>query len=213
MPPLRVAKPIPPKPYWQWYEYATWLAVLLVFVVFVAGGFFLKPRVDEIFMLNAGIERAKEDERIKKQSLERIDLLIANAKALSAQENAWLDYLLPKKPDLPGLFVQSEQLTQSSGMQLRSLEAAEQGEKLAEGPLGVLSLPFSISYETSARNPYQVLKQSLTAFESNLRLFDILSFTFEVKQEDESAQSAGTSSEEEEGKEMEMKIRTYYFPQ
>ena len=214
MPPLRPLKTPPPKLPWHWYEYATLLSYLLVLTVFASGGFFvLKPRYDAIVELRQRIANAREQQRAKSELKDRIGQLIGNAQAVTAGERAALDYMLPKSPDLPGLFVQTEQLTQSSGMTLQSLEAVEKGDTLATAPAGVLTLPLTIKYAVLTSDPYVVLKQSLAALESNLRLFDVLNFTFAVQPESGSAVAGADPQGSTPKKEMEMKVNTYYFPQ
>ncbi|GEM_PF-6883660 len=211
MPTLRTPKSISSKPPWHWYDSATLFALLILFVVLFSGGFLLlKPRYESILLLKAEIARAKEEQRVKTNILEVLGRLIENAKTLTAEQRAYLAYMLPPHPDLPGLFVQVEQLTQASGMGLKSMSIEEKGTKTSGTPSAVLSLPFVITYDVPQKNPYTVLKQSLVAFEQNLRLLDLESFAFEPKKESE---QAGETGAPEQRRQMQMKFSTYYLPE
>ncbi len=217
-PPRPIKSAVASKPRWQWYQYSGALGFLLVLVILASGGFFiLKPQIDSIFQLQSDTEHIQAEYQTKTKLRDGIDAFIKNAGSLSGEQRGSLEYMLPKTGDLPGLFAQMEQLTQSSGMGLRSMQAADTGQKSNSTPAGVLTLPFTIAYETSQSNPYQILKQSLATFESNLRLLDVAGFTFDVRQQQDqqSADSSNTSTENA-GKakqKMELKMSTYYFPE
>jgi len=209
MPPLRSPKPIPQKKSRHWYEYATLLAYLTILVVLSAGGFFLlKPRYDTILAIRQQIAASSEEQRNKQASLGSLHKLIDRAHTVGEHDGARLAYMMPNTADLPGLFVQLEALTQASGLTVQSIRADEKGQPVAKAP-GALALPFDIAYEVSAADPYQVLKQSLAAFEQNLRLFDIQEFSFEVKDTDAQGSVAAGAAK----RAMQMKFFTYYFPQ
>lgn len=177
---------------------------------------FLNPKVSEIRKVGFfDLQRSRNQLELKQYILEATKSLTKKYNDLNVQNTTALASFLPKEPDLPALFVQTEALAIAAGLQMENVnfslptQVGSQGQPASAntersattavqpaanttaGSSVVASngttaiKQLSVTFTASGGRGYSDLKKFLTTVESNSRLFDVQSLTYTPPQKDQ----------------------------
>ena len=187
-----------------------WISFSVVAIIVLTGTFFfLYPKFSEIRKVGVfDLQRTQNQLELKQQIFATTKELAGVYDVLNQQDVKKLEAMLPKKQDIPNMFVQVEAIAESSGMKLQSvgftdLGAANQtGRAAAAAPSDeettakntnatpptqtapTTSEPrnilrkMGVTFSVSGENGYADLKGFLTNVESSVRMLDIQSFSY-----------------------------------
>ncbi len=164
------------------------VAILLVIIILAFSYFFLLSPLYKKIRQSGQVSLASKTQYLKalEQHLRDLQKLQDNFNHLNNSEKdslANLNFILPTKKDLPGLFVQLEKIATDNGLILSNIDISEQR---TEGLAGQPVKPSTISDKIKKLNiamtliegNYKDLLGFLDALEYNLRLMDVASISF-----------------------------------
>ena len=189
----------------KYFSLIVTLILLLIIVLSYYNLFF--PKYQEIRNLREiGLVAKRLDLDKKSLHLKKFEELLQNHQAIAAQDLLKLRQMLPESSDLPGLFVQLQNLGQEQNLQLASvavLEVKEAEKKKTQAaayeflgqeqgkPQSVVpelkdikQLSVNLQYQVQDQDAinYAFFKNFLESFENNIRLFDINSLGFALSE-------------------------------
>jgi len=189
-------------------KYFYWLLVLLILIILLLFYIFIfQPQLSKGLTLRSFALRDNIQylEVLEKQKSE-VEKLLTDYQNLQRTSSTLMEDILPLEQEIPNLILQLDALTRQSGLILSSFSLSEpvsrgtevqsedsmvEGEKEATGSLARLNISLILK-----GGDYQALKRLVTAIESNLRLFDIISLTFNPASDS-----------------FNLSLRTYYYQQ
>lgn len=165
-----------------WYRIIT---VLVLFGLLLAGwGLFWpllqRESIGDSLSYRENTQRVAE---LQQQKAE-VERLLAAIQAISNEDRALLQAILPSAQEVPTLLAQIESIARQSGLVLTSFTVAETkiphsrergGVAVASSPLAVQKLTLNLTFRAGE---YAQFKQLVEALERNIRLVDITSMTF-----------------------------------
>lgn len=156
------------------------LAGLAVAAILLLTGFLfaLKPKYDQVKLAGAlNIKTNQEQLSANLEYLKQLRQFQKNYNQLSDEDIIKLNFALPKLEDIPGLFVQLENLARLSGFNLLSadISAVENVRDRNRELAGIKKQNIAITVEGGN---YSAFKNLLKEIELNLRLLDVNSINF-----------------------------------
>lgn len=185
-----------------------WVSFSIVAIIVLFGTFFfLLPKFSEIRKVGVfDLQRTQDQLDLKQQVFETTKELANIYDVLNQQDIKKLEAMLPKKQDIPNMFVQVEAIAEASGMNLDSVgftdlgtanqagrttaaattsEDTENTNAAATPPTTPSSVEprnplrkMSVTFSVSGDNGYTALKGFLTNVESSVRMLDIQSLSY-----------------------------------
>ena len=153
------------------------LSILLAIIILIIGFFLLRPNIKNIQSLQNQKFTLENENIILEKRLANLKELGKNFEAIKDREEIKkLPLLLPKGPDIPNLLINLESLAQAKGLILSSvdIEPTRTWREELEST--------EIRVEFSGKIDYQLFKTLLQTLENNLRLFEVLNFSFKPLQ-------------------------------
>lgn len=176
---------------------------LIIFLVIIVIGFIsysilFLPKYKQIQEIKQIDLSVKEDDLVKKEEhLKKFIELQQNYQSITPEDLAKIKEVLPYGPDLPGLFVQLQNIGQEYNLRLSSIAISEAKETTAKpsvqentdipGQIRNIYAPaaetknikkLSINLQYDGLSGYSAFKSFLAALENNIRLSDIDSIAF-----------------------------------
>jgi len=164
--------------------YVLVLIIVFILILILVGNFVLKPKYNKVrYGGSSNLKTHLELINTQKNYITSLKKLKSNFSNINKKEVEKLLDILPSQKDIPGLFVQLEDIAQGQNLTLTSIDIAEEeGITIIGSESGgkttapeIKKLKININLQDSS---YQSLKDFLTSVENNLRLFDIVSLTF-----------------------------------
>ena len=158
-----------------WVRYYLTLVIFTIVVLLVVGWFLaLQPQYDNYKNLNLDAKKAELAEY--ESTLAKLEKTIADWNAVPAQDKAKLDYFLPTDKDIPELITMLEDIAGQSGFIATKVSLSN-----VETPAvaGTDVYPMLVSMSLSGGN-YTALKTFLEKVETNIRLMDVSSLSFQA---------------------------------
>jgi len=158
-----------------WVRYYPTLVIFTIVVLLVVGWFLaLQPQYDNYKNLNLDAKKAELAEY--ESTLAKLEKTIADWNAVPAQDKAKLDYFLPTDKDIPELITMLEDIAGQSGFIATKVSLSN-----VETPAvaGTDVYPMLVSMSLSGGN-YTALKTFLEKVETNIRLMDVSSLSFQA---------------------------------
>lgn len=150
--------------------------VVILFSIIGLGYLLYSLTSGDLDQLKTLIAQNQNELSLKQQKIEELKKIKTGYEGLNDSAKKIID-ALPQKADLPGIFIQLEQLAVKNNLLLNSLDiankdSAEKDKKEIEG-LNKLSIILSIS-----GGDYFAFKKFLFDMENNLRLLDVKSLAY-----------------------------------
>ena len=159
-------------------QLAVWLPVItgILAVAFAAAGYFLLlvPKIGPLMaggeydFTTARAQIADDEAYVGKMK----NALTAFAK-IDAEQKLQVASIMPTEADIPGLFVQLDDIARSNKMLLRSIDTAVDEKNVS--PLGRKTVRISIGVEGGTYDQFKVF---LTDIERSMRIFDVQQVMF-----------------------------------
>ncbi|MBI3290685.1 hypothetical protein HYZ76_00215 [Candidatus Falkowbacteria bacterium] len=158
----------------RYNRYLTSAAFILV--IFLSYYFVLAPKYREVGSGGSyNIQTLKQEVEKRKEIISELDELMLIYKRISQSEVMKLENILPKKSDIPGIFVQIEELARENDTFLAGITINE-----APGAVRpkfefeqISKLNITLSLIGNSEDSYGDVKKFLEALERSLRLFDV----------------------------------------
>ncbi len=174
-----------------WARHSVFITIGFVLLLVVALYQLVRPIVSQAQLQEETLSELENSVDLRERYLDEITTYINESKKISTRDTQRLASLIPEEKDIPGLLVQFEYLALENGFILGSVVLNP--ELKAEEDTGSISrLGVTL---TLTEGSYETLKQFLDDIETNLRLFDVISISF-----DQSVDSLSIS------------LITYYIP-
>lgn len=153
------------------------LISFLIFLVSLTLGFvFVWPEFNKTDALKSEKTTQENQRENLKDILANIDEL--SAKYESAQDDIdKLKLAIPSEPQIPELLIQIEDLVKSNGLVLGNIGFTLEGPTAEEGSSQTNGIRI-IKLNLNADGTYENLKNLLKDIENNIRLMDVIMFTF-----------------------------------
>lgn len=152
-------------------------ALLVILIVVGAYFFILEPKYNKSGQENViNLDSAKDELLKRQQHFEQLQILVKNYNQISPDEIARIKMILPRNKDIPGLFVQFQELAAKNNILLTSIDFND--TPLIDNSDGVKEISINIELLSVGGNAYQEVKKFIASVETNLRLFDIESVFF-----------------------------------
>lgn len=159
----------------RFYKLITTVLVILI----VGGGYFvvLEPRFRESGQGNkVDLNLIKAELLKRQQHLEQLQTLIENYNKISPAEIARIKMILPRDQDIPGLFVQFQELATKNNLLLGAINFND--APATSGSAEIKKISINVDLVSSNDISYQEIKKFIASVETNLRLLDIDSVFF-----------------------------------
>lgn len=154
--------------------------ITTVLVILIAGGgyfFVLEPRFRESGQGNkVDLNLIKAELLKRQQHLEQLQALIENYNKISPAEIARIKMILPRDQDIPGLFVQFQELATKNNLLLGAINFND--APATSGSAEIKKISINVDLVSSNDISYQEIKKFIASVETNLRLLDIDSVFF-----------------------------------
>jgi len=168
----------PSKNQWQLavLRYSKVITLLLVIIIF-AGSYFLvlEPKYQQVGIGGQyNVDTLTTELEKREKYVTEVKALIANYQQLGQSDIVKLEQILPHKKDIPGLFVQLEEIAKENGMQLAGISINEVPDVTRikdDGVIGKMNITVNLIGETTGG--YRIVKDYLASVERSLRLFDV----------------------------------------
>ena len=145
----------------------------------VEGGycFVLEPKFRESWQGNkVDLNLIKAELLKRQQHLEQLQALIESYNKISPAEIARIKMILPRDQDIPGLFVQFQELATKNNLLLGAINFND--APATSGSAEIKKISINVDLVSSNDISYQEIKKFLASVETNLRLLDIDSVFF-----------------------------------
>ncbi|MFA6410909.1 MAG: type 4a pilus biogenesis protein PilO [Candidatus Buchananbacteria bacterium] len=163
----------------RYYKFVT--VLIIIVLIGLSYYFILEPKYQQVGIGGKYNIDTLKQELIKRQNyLDNLKKLAANYQNISQTEMLKLNEVLPEEEDIPGLFVQLQNLAQENNLLLASVSINETSGSSQNGNLAgnIKKLSVSLNLIGGQGNSYNEVKQFLSALEYNLRIFDVNSVYF-----------------------------------
>ena len=173
-------------------EYYGSIIMLLITVLIAAGFLVIKPKIDELKNLQAGIGGLGQSAQNQESYLDGLSRSVAAAQTIDPGILGKVDLALPRDPNIPGLLVQMDSAATMSGTKLTSISFDSVATKKTAG---LQSVSVTLSIEAPS---YSAFKELLKDLEHSLRIMDV--------------QNLNVSSFEPGKTSFSLQFKTYYYP-
>lgn len=161
-----------------------WISTAVLVLVILGAGYayVVSPQLMAVRAVGVQGLAAKEQERNEKQQLvDRLRQSREQFREVTAAEVERLSRILPAERDLPGLFLQVQELAADAQLRVTSVEVSEQGALATTGapdgkPNAIQKL--NVAVQVEGFRSYDQFKAFLDLLERNMRLFDISSLSY-----------------------------------
>lgn len=154
------------------------ITVLLVILIVGSGYFFvLEPKFRESGQgSKVNLDLTKTELLKRQQYLEQLKALIENYNKISPAEINRIKMILPRDKDIPGLFVQFQELATKNNLLLAAINFND--APATTETTGLKKISINVDLISSSEISYQAIKKFIASVETNLRLLDIDSIFF-----------------------------------
>ncbi|MDD4995429.1 MAG: hypothetical protein PHW53_03145 [Patescibacteria group bacterium] len=167
-------KPRPRAPSALWVRYYKSLFIFSVLVIAVVGWFLLiGPKYAEMSAMDVGAKQAELN--AYNATLQKFQKAVSDWQAAPSESRAKLDYFLPTGEDAPGLVALLDVMARTSGFAVTQISFSHL-EQPIEPASEVYPILISMSVEGGG---YAELKKFIDKIESDLRLMDVDTLTFQ----------------------------------
>lgn len=164
------------------------VAIVIIFMLFLSYLFIVMPKYNNTeLLIKTNIADQKKLYALHKRKLDSLRILNELYEKIPAEEISKFNSVLPSKYQAETLFGELEEVIESGGWTLNSvswndLKDSKQSsnvekrlflESLAESQIGVIEVQLKLQ-----NLDYAGVKEMLSVFENNLRLFDIANLSF-----------------------------------
>ena len=158
----------------------TLLVIFLLAIFLTAAYFLLMPAYSNLADTQSKIVLEKQTLDQETNTLTATNKLLGNYAAISADDEAKINAMLPETMDEPGIFSLFEFLAERNQMAVLAVDISEKEAAVDLKNLGVTEIDVAINL---AANPasgdqYGDFKRFLTDLEANLRLMDVTSINY-----------------------------------
>ncbi len=168
-------------------KYVLLVSGIIVFSILLTGySLVLSPKIKDIKIATEETTLTEEKEVNNKELLSKIKKLKEEYNNIKVDRQRDLDRLsniLPNTPETAELFVLADRLAKDRGFQLLDIDIAEdiKQENVEENSFKTLSIHFSLYKDINplGESVYESFKLYLSDLESNLRLMDIQTISFD----------------------------------
>lgn len=161
-----------------WVRYYTSLVALAVILVAVIGWFLvIGPAYSEYSAIN--LEPKQQEQEQLQDALDKFNQIVKDWDAVSEQDKKRLTYFLPTEQDIPGLIAILDETAQQSGFMASKVTLT-----YVDQPVFPNSDIYPILLSASIQGGgYRELKNFINKIETNLRLMDLNSLSFQTEGE------------------------------
>lgn len=157
------------------------ILTVLFLVLLLVGGYFLviKPKLEMVWQSSGDNIKVLRSEKVKREAyLVQLQDISRRYRQFDNNQLGKFDQLLPAESDIPGLFVQLQNLTSANSLFLSNVTFNEAAPETGEKNGGIRRLSIGLNVVGSGQGSYEQLKTFIAALEKNLRLFDIQAVYF-----------------------------------